>query len=210
MNMGMQNQFGLLEFSAIGEMANIGLGHATTALSEIAGKPFNMSIPSVESVALEQAHSLTGGPDELIVCTYMPFDGDANGHTAFLFPWKGACELWETLLGSHPENPEMVDELYASAMLEVGNILNSNFLNAIADMADVRMAALPPSVSIDSAMVILNSLVAEAEMNERVALAIETTIHPMDADEVQGVFLCIPDLKGLQVLFRKLGIEEAA
>jgi len=210
MEMGMQNQFGLLEFSAIGEMANIGIGHATTALSEIAGKPFNMSIPSVDSVSLENAHTLVGGAYELTVCTYMPFEGDADGHTAFLFPWRGACELWDILVGSHPETPEDVDELYASAMLEVGNILNSNFLNAIADMADVRMAAMPPSVSIESAVVILNSLVAEAEMNERVALAIETTIHPMDAEEVQGVFLCIPDLKGLKVLFRKLGIEEAA
>ncbi|MFW5698122.1 MAG: hypothetical protein ACOCX1_06170, partial [Fimbriimonadaceae bacterium] len=54
------------------------------------------------------------------------------------------------------------------------------------------------------------SLVAEAEMQEVVAIAIETKIYTMEAPETNGFFFCIPTLEGLDTLFKKLGIRGAA
>lgn len=199
-----------MELSAVGEMANIGLGHATTALSDLTGRTFNMEIPNVDSVALEQVPSMIGGEEEVAVGVYMPFDGEVDGHIAFLFPWESAKVLWGYLLGTEIEDPSQIDEMAASAMLEVGNIINSSFLNAISNMTDLAMHATPPQVGIDITYSLLSSLVAEAEMQEVVAIAIETKIYTMEAPETNGFFFCIPTQEGLDTLFKKLGIRGAA
>jgi len=190
-------------------MANIGLGHATTALSELTGHSFNMSIPSVDSVPVNTISALVGGEETVCVGVFMPIEGDVEGHIAFLFPWGSAQRIWTLLIGSAPAEVSAVGELEASAMLEVGNILNSSFLNALSDMTGLALHATPPMVSVEMASAIAQSIVAEAEQREVVALAIETAIFD-EAEATRGYFLCIPTLAGLQLLFERLGIAEAA
>ncbi|ARU42319.1 hypothetical protein CCB80_14655 [Armatimonadetes bacterium Uphvl-Ar1] len=204
------HQFGLMEMSAIREMSNIGLGHATTALANMTGKSFNMEIPNVETVALEQVPLMMGNPEEVAVGICMPIDGDITGHTAFLFPWESAQDLWRMLIGTAPETPGDIDELAASVMLEIGNIVSSSFLNAISDMSNLKLHATPPMVSVDLVYTIAASIVAEAEMDEAIALALETRLYGMDDCATTGYFLCVPTLSGLNQLFRALGIAEAA
>ena len=202
--------FGLMEMSAIREMANIGLGHATTALATVSGKSFNMEIPNVETVTLEQVPLMMGDPEAVAIGICMPIDGDISGHTAFLFPWESAQRLWRMLIGTAPVSPDQIDELSASAMLEIGNILSSSFLNAISDLSGLKLHATPPLVSVDLVYTIASTIVAEAELNEAVALAIETRLYETDDESTTGYFLCVPTLNGLKQLFNALGIAEAA
>ena len=203
-------ELNLMQQSAVREMANIGLGHATTALAQVTGKSFNMEIPNVETVAFENVPLMLGNPMDTAVGIIMPIGGDVDGFTAFVFPWDSAVELWKALLGTSPEDPSQVDELAQSAMLEIGNIVSSSFLNAISDLADTKIHATPPGVSIDFVASIAASVVNEAEMAETVALALETRLYGLDDCDITGFFLCIPSAEGLQTLFEKLGIAEAA
>ncbi|MCA0359808.1 MAG: chemotaxis protein CheC [Armatimonadetes bacterium] len=207
---GQTYEFDLMQMSAIREMANIGLGHATTALANVTGKSFNMDIPNVETVCLEEVPMMMGDPSDVCVGISMPIEGDVEGYTAFLFPWKSAQELWGMLLGYSPESPEDVDDLPASAMLEVGNILSASFMNALSDMTGLKIHATPPMVSIDLAYTIAASIVAEAELSDAVALAIETRLFGMENQQTTGYFLCVPTLEGLNKLFAALGIQGAA
>jgi chemotaxis protein CheC len=200
----------LLHLSAVREMANIGLGHATTALANVTGRPFNMDVPNVETVAIENVPLMVGDPETTTVGIWLPFEGEAVGHTAFLLPWESAQAMWTMLLGFAPQSPSEIDELAASAMLEVGNIIAGSFLNAISDMTGLRMLATPPRVSVDMAYSIAAQVVTEAEMEDVVALAMETRIHSMDESSINGFFLCIPTRSGLNLLFNRLGISEAA
>lgn len=205
-----QSSFGLMEMSAIREMANIGLGHATTALATVTGRAFNMEIPNVETVAFENVPLMFGDPEEVAVGICMPIDGDITGHTAFLFPWASAQQLWNLLIGYAPETPDQIDELSASAMLEIGNIVSSSFLNAISDLSGLKLHATPPMVSVDIVYTIAASIVAEAEMEDAVALALETRLFGLDDLDTTGYFLCVPTMGGLKKLFHALGIPEAA
>jgi chemotaxis protein CheC len=200
---------GLLQLSAVKEMANIGLGHATTAIADLTQKPFYMSVPHAASVGLEEIPLLIGGREEETVGIYMAVSGEVGGHIAFLFPWSSAQFFWKLLIGAAPATSAEVGELEASVMLELGNIINSSFLNAIADMAEVPLHATPPLVSIEMAAAILQSIVLEACDTDHVALSIETRIYD-DSGEAEGFFLFIPTVGGLQQLFDKLGISEAA
>lgn len=208
--MDVTEEYGRLQLSAIYEVANIGIGHAVTALSELTGRFFTMEIPRVDSVPLATVPDLIGGPEQLTVCTYMPFEGEIEGHTAFLFPWESAQELWVTLLGAAPASLEELNELHVSAMLEIGNIVNSSFLNAVSDMTGLTLHATPPVVSIEMAMAITETVVVEAEERDAFALAIETRIAERGDTGSRGCLLCIPTRAGLRTLFERLGISEAA
>lgn len=206
--MAQVKQLGLLQMSAIREITNIGLGHAITALNTMTQRPFNMSVPSAQSVALTQIPELLGS-EETYVGICMQVDGDVPGYMAFLFPWASASELWAAMLGSAPESPESVSEYEASALIEVGNIINSSFLNAISLMTSFEMHSTPPSLAIDMSISILESVVTEASLDDHVALAIETDIFDSETHS-GGMFVFIPTLEGLESLFRALGISEAA
>jgi len=158
---------------------------------------------------LEEIPLLIGGREEETVGIYMAVDGEVGGHIAFLFPWHSAQFFWRLLLGYVPENAADVGELEASVMLELGNIINSSFLNAISDMAEVPLHATPPLVSIEMAAAILQSIVLQACETDYAALSIETRIYD-DSGAAEGYFLFIPTVGGLQKLFARLGIPEAA
>lgn len=195
--------------SVVRELANIGLGHATTALANLTMRAFNMLVPRVESVPLEQIPYLLGGEESMAVGIYMPISGATGGHIAFMLDWRSAQSLWKMLLGAAPETPDTISDLDASALLEVGNIINSSFLSAISDMTDLSLESTPPAMSVDFSIAILSTVVNEAAMQDSVALSIQTVIHDYE-NSFDGYFLFIPTVGGLQTVFGKLGIAEAA
>jgi chemotaxis protein CheC len=199
---------GLLELSAVREITNIGLGHAITALTIMTQRPFNMSVPSAQSIAMTSLPSVLGD-ERVYVGIYMAVEGDVEGHMAFLFPWDSAMNLWAMILGSAPKEPGEVSEFEASALIEIGNIINGSFLNAIAEMTGFTLYATPPVLAVDMSFVILESIVAEASLGEHVALSIETEIFD-EARTAGGMFLFIPTMGGLKKVFRALGLPEAA
>lgn len=201
---------GAEQLSAVQEMAKVGLTHATTALSGMTGRQFQMSVPGISSLAISNIPELLGGEEMVALGVYMPFEGDAEGHIAFLFPWKSGVYLWNLLLGASPEDWTGVGELECSVLLEIGNIVNSNFLNAISDRTNLRLMSTPPAVSIEMAGAIMASITAEAEMMDAVALTIATRIFVSDDESVDGFFVCIPSLQGLNTIFGRFGIPEAA
>lgn len=202
--------FSLLEQSAIREISNIGLGNAMTSLSNMTGRPFNMTVPQIKSVYLEDLPDAVGANDEPVVAILMAIEGDVTGHLAFIFRWECAERLWDMLLGGHPNSIEDVDELAASAILEAGNIVNSGFLNAISTMTDLRLHATPPLVSVNDCYSIVGSIASQAAMSETVALAIETEIYEMENKGTSGFFICIPTSPSLEFIFERLGVKESA
>ena len=197
---------GLLEASAVREMANIGLGHATTALAGLTGQPIDMSVPDAESVPIEELPLLLGS-EALCVGIYMAIAGDIDGHVAFVLPWTGAQALWTMLLGAAPGEPEEVDALHASVLCEVGNIIDGGFLTAISDMTNLDLQATPPQLCADMGVAVIGAIVCEAACADTAALAVRTTISTAGAD-LAGTFLFVPTMGGLRKLFRALGLPE--
>ena len=199
-----------MEASAVHEMANIGLGHAMTALSILTGQSFYMSVPRISALTLESVPEMIGGKDKLAVGVYLSIAGDISGHLACIFPWESAQNLWGMLLDKAPSDMYDVDELASSAMMETGNIINSSFMDALAEMTDLSVQATPPLLSIDQCYSIVGSIVAEAEQSEVVVLAIETRIFDSRQGDTEGFFLCIPTEFSLDTLFKSLSLREPA
>lgn len=202
-------QLGPLGESVVREMGNIGLGHAATALASMTGKSYGITIPEVEAVPLEEIPMRLGGGEQCTAGIYMPIVGQCAGHIAFLMPWECAQSLIQMLIGSAPKTPDDIGELEASVMLEVGNMINGSFLAALSDMSGLHMEATPPQLCVDMCGAVLESVVAQASYADHAALTVKTQITD-DLHEIEGFFVFIPTVEGLQLFFSSLGIPEAA
>lgn len=199
-----------LQLSAVQELANIGLGRAATSLSEMTGVTFDLNVPEVHQVGLEALPVLFRGPTGLSAAVYTPCTGDFEGHLAFVFDWESTVSICWCLLGAAPESPDEADELHASVIMELGNILNSSFLNAIAELTGITVHISPPMASFDDSAAILSAIAGEAEMQGAMALSVDTMMESRDNIKIRGAFLMIPGSEGLSRVLRSLGLEDAA
>ena len=79
-----------LQFDALKEVANIGAGHAATALSQMTHKKIMITVPEVTVTALEDTAEVLGQPDEVVAAVLMHMMGDLTGRTLLLFPEPAA------------------------------------------------------------------------------------------------------------------------
>lgn len=195
-----------LHKDALREVANIGTGHAVTSLGAMTGEDFTMSVPAVGIVAMEAFETVVGDPEALAAGVYMPVQGDACGHVAFLFPYGCACGLADMLLGQPRGTTVELDEMELSALTEVGNVLVSSFLNAISEMTGLFLPASPPGIAVDMTGAILESIAsASTDLGDH-ALTIMTRLSDCE-HPVEGVFVFIPEPQSLPTLFSALGLE---
>lgn len=208
----MGSNFGILneiQMSAVHEVANIGLGNAMVALSNLTGRSYAIEVPHVEQVVSDSIAATIGGPEELCVATYMPIAGDIGGYVAFIFPWSATQRLTELLVGTRPESTEDITELEVSVLSEIGNILNSSFMNALSEMTGLAIHATPPIVGAEMITSLLDTILAEAEMTDTVALTLETALRE-EGTSTSGFFVFIPNAEGLHKVLDRLGFGEAA
>jgi chemotaxis protein CheC len=187
------------------EVANIGTGNAVTSLAEMTGQPFNMSVPTVGVVEMERMAAVLGDPEALSAAVYMPVNGDVDGHVAFIFPFESACHLVDLLYGNEVGTTTELDELGCSAMMEVGNVIVSSFLNALADLTQMCLPASPPGLAVDMTAAILASIAGVSTSLGDHALTIMTQMTDM-AFPLEGVFVFIPEPAALPMLFSSLGM----
>src|SRR5439155_12671992 len=75
-----------LQLDALREVANIGAGHAATALSQMTNRTIMIAVPEVNVRPLEEVTDLVGSPDTVIAAVLMHMMGDLTARTLVLFP----------------------------------------------------------------------------------------------------------------------------
>ena len=86
-----------LQLDALREVANIGAGHAATALSQMTNRTIMIAVPEVNVRPLEEVTDLVGRPDEVVAAVLMHMMGDLTGRTLVLVPEGSARALCDIL-----------------------------------------------------------------------------------------------------------------
>jgi chemotaxis protein CheC len=137
-----------LQLDALREVANIGAGHAATALSQMTGRTTMISVPQVSVRPLEDVPDLLGAADSVIAAVLMHMMGDLTGRTLVIFPEPSARMLCDLLL-RRPDGTTMAfGEMEQSGIKEVGNILVSAYLTALSDFMGMMLVPSVPSLKI--------------------------------------------------------------
>src|SRR5579862_1473356 len=134
-----------IQLDALREVANIGAGHAATALSQMIGETIMISVPTINVSRLEDVPPQVSAPDEPVAAVLMHMLGDLTGRTLLVFPRRTALRLAGLLL-RRPTDPDAYafTEMEQSAIKEAGNILSSAYMNALSDFMGMMLLPSPP------------------------------------------------------------------
>ena len=191
-----------LQLDALKEVANIGAGHAATALSQLTNRTIMIAVPEVNVRPLEEVPELLGRPDEVIAAVLMHMMGDLTGRTLVLFPEPSAKTLCDILFRKPSGTTTAFGSMEQSGLKEAGNILASAYMNALSDFMGMMLVPSVPSLVIDLSAAILTTAYLNFGHDRDYVFCVETAFRVEGATEpLRGHFLLLPDMPSLRAIF---------
>lgn len=187
------------QLDALRELANIASGNAATALSQMLGREVGLSVPRVLALPLVDAVDACGSPDESITGVVIPLEGDIDGLVLLLISTDGADALCH-LLGV-----EAGSEIGDSALREIGNILGTSCLNALASMTGLNLGPRPPHLTTDMLGAIVSSLALTQIESADLVLVLDSELDVADEPCSISIVL-LPSDGGVSDLLTPLGL----
>ncbi len=196
-----------LQLDALREVANIGAGHAATALSQMTGATIMISVPRINIARLEDIPPQIASPEEPVAAVLMHMLGDLTGRTLLVFPRPTAMRLSELMLRRPEGSSKGLGELEQSAIKEAGNILSGAYMNALSDFMGLMLLPSPPSLAVDMSQAVLSTAYVQFGASDDYVFCVESQFYMKDLDEhLRGFFLLLPDGPSLQKILRAVRV----
>ena len=191
-----------LQLDALREVANIGAGHAATALSQMTNRTIMINVPEVNVRRLEDVADLLGEPDGVAVAVLMHMMGDLTGRTLVLVPRSSAFRLCDSLFRRPPGTTTSFGPMEESGLKEAGNILASAYLNALSDFMGMMLIPSVPSLVVDLVAAVLTTAYLNFGHDRDFVFCVETSFRVEGTSEpLRGHFLLLPDMPSLRAIF---------
>ena len=194
-----------LELDTIREMGSIGMGNAATALSSMLGCEVRIDLPEVRIMGYNEAIDWIGGPEVITAGVLVHMSGELNGIMLSVQQMEFVNLVLERMVGQTVENYEDLTELDSSALVEVGNIMISTFINALCNLADISTRLTVPAFGVDMQGAILAVPMAEFGGQSDYIMTIGANFI-CGGREVPSRLLLSPDIRSLNFLLKKLGV----
>lgn len=193
-----------VQLDALREVANMGAGHAATALSQMTRSRIMITVPRLQVAPLEDVPELLNSSEDVVAAVLMHMLGDLTGRTLLIFPRSSAMRLAEILLHRPAGSSHVFGELEQSAIKEAGNILSAAYMNALSDFMGMVLLPSVPSLVIDLAAAVLTTAYTNFGHERDYVFCIQTEFK-MDEDvPVEGHFLLLPDVESLQIILEHI------
>ncbi|HYB28420.1 MAG TPA: chemotaxis protein CheC [Solirubrobacteraceae bacterium] len=192
-----------LQLDALRELANIASGNAATSLSQMLGREVGLSVPRVLALPLADAVDACGSPDDDITGIVIPLQGDVKGVVLLLISPDSADALCR-LLGVEPDT-----EIGESALREIGNVLGTSCLNALASMTGLGLEPCPPHLTTDMLGAIVSSLALTQTACAELVLVLDSELE-VSGEPCAISFVLLPIDGGVADLLRPLGLAETS
>jgi len=168
------------------KISEAGTHNASRTLSAMTGRSVGIKTISTNFVQIEQVPQFYGA-EEVVTAVYLPITGDVNGCSLLVFDKDSAVIVADLLMGKAGVTEPSV-ELHESALKEIGNIMSGSFLNATADMLDIKLVEGIPTLTTDMMGAIMNQVISEFAQTTKQALAIEIGFVIKDVEVTAYLF----------------------
>jgi len=194
-----------LQLDALKEVANIGAGHAATALSQLTDRRIMIDVPEIMVTDLDGLSDLLVATDRVVAAVLMHMLGDLTGRTLLMIPEENAKLLCDLLLKRDPGTTQSFEELERSSLKEAGNILGGAYMNALSDFMGMMLLPSVPSLAIDLASAVVTTAHLSFGRDRDYVFCVETDFHFEEADrKLKGHFLLLPDLASLKEILKAI------
>jgi chemotaxis protein CheC len=194
------SQYTELQLDALRELANIGSGTASTALSSMLGRSVDISVPKAQALPFAEAVDAAGPAEQDITGIVLGIVGEMSGTVLLLVPPADADSLCR-MLGVEPD-----DEYALSALGEIGNIVGTSYINALASMTGLDIEPTPPSTATDMLGAMVATVLAGHAHAGDVALMLDSNLL-VEGEDCSISFFLVPEKGGVEELLSRLGLS---
>jgi chemotaxis protein CheC len=188
-----------LQMDALRELANIGSGTASTALAAMLGRPVDISVPTAQALAFADAVEAVGPAEQVVTGVVIGVIGELDATVLLLLGESDAATLC-ALLGVDPQ-----DEMAASALGEIGNIVGASYINALGAMTGLELEPEPPVSATDMLAAIVATVLAGRAQSDDIALVLDSDLV-VEGEDCSVSFLLVPSRGGVEELLCRLGL----
>jgi len=190
---------------ALGEVGNIGAGHAATALSEVLGRRVVLAQPELQIVPATEVPHAFGLATTLVVATSAHLSGGVGGGILTI----ATCDALFSLIDLAHERPTGTTSTLGVAEEElavrVGTVLSDAYVEAVSLLTGLSIDVSAPTFDLDRASAILERARADIAHDAPWAAFVRTTLS-IEEQAMDVALVFIPDVVGLAVLFDRLGV----
>ena len=200
------DQLSSLELDILKEIGSIGTGNAATSLSALIGKPVRIQMPEVRIMGYNEAIEWIGGPEEITAGVLVGMSGQISGIMLSVQQLEFVNLVLDSMLGQSVGDYMELQELEHSALTEVGNIMISTFINALSGLAGIDIELTVPAFTVDMQGAIMAVPMAEYGGQSDYIMTIGGDFV-CNGKEIPCRLLLSPDIRSLNFLLRKLGVD---
>lgn len=192
---------------ALREVANIGAGHAATALSLMTDTRIMVSVPTITVAPLKDLAPMVAATEAQIAVIPMEMRGSLDGHTILVFPLSTAHRLAALMLHRATVDADDLTALEASALTEAGNILAGAYMTALSEFLRMTLLPSPPSLIVGNAQQVLAETAEQSGHKHGYVVCVETQFVIDDIGEfLPGYFLLLPDARSLGAMLAAIHV----
>ncbi len=199
------DELNFLEIDTLREIGSIGTGNAATALSQLLQKEVRITMPEVRIMGYNEAIEWIGGAEEITAGVLMKIGGEINGIMLSVQQLDFVNLVLEGMLGQGVRDYMELHEMECSALIEVGNIMISTFVNALSGLASIGINLTVPAFTVDMQGAIMAVPMAEFGGQSDYIMTIGGNFV-CEHKQVPCRLLLSPDVRSLNFLLRKLGV----
>ena len=191
-----------IELDGLKEIVNVGGGNAATSISQMINSRVDMDVPEVEVMDYNELYQKIIADDVEMHAVLSKIVGDIDGALLFVISDESGQMIAKMMLGSD-EKPS--NEIIASAVKELTNILFNSFLRAIGGMLQIQLIASLPISRYDFFGAIISSAYLAFDHYDEQILVIHNEFTYNNESLDASLFL-IPGEGVLDEIFKALGI----
>lgn len=193
-----------IELDGLKEIVNVGGGNAATSISQMINSRVDMDVPEVEVMDYNELYQKIIADDVEMHAVLSKIVGDIDGALLFVISDESGQKIAKMMLGSD-DKPS--NEIIASAVTELTNILFNSFLRAIGGMLQIQLIASLPISRYDFFGAIISSAYMAFDHYDEQILVIHNEFTYNNESLDASLFL-IPGKGVLDEIFKALGIWE--
>jgi chemotaxis protein CheC len=172
-------------------MVAAGVLNATRGLETFMGHPISMGTIQAKVVHFDDLSAGFGDPMMEMVGVYLHMKGNMDGQALLILPKTSALNLADLLMKSSPGTTTNLGNVERSALAELGDVMVSYFLNAVAGLTGQPLLPSPPTVVVDMLTNVLDVFIPEDKRDSELMI-METFLND-SAGLVQARFWVLPN-----------------
>ncbi len=189
-----------LQIDALKEIANIGAGHAATALSQMLGTTINLEAPKAALLRFLDLDARLA-EERMLAVLRVYVRGDVPGHLVVLFDREDALAFVRMFL--RRVTGDLQDTVVETTLKELANIVASSYLGALISLTDANMLPSAPVISYGSMRAALEAFIPAAPKSD--VFFVESTFVDCGA-KISGTVMFVPDTGSMRPLLAAFGV----